>query len=89
MQPCLFLVCDTVCLLSSYTWKGEPAVLQEKGSGLTNGRPCFQGAGKILEQKKSTFSCGRQPTVELYRSWGDYKLNNVELDFLSEGHACL
>lgn len=42
MQPCLFLVCDTVCLLSLYTWKGEPAVLLEKGSILTNGHPCFQ-----------------------------------------------
>jgi len=42
MQSCLFLVCDTVCLLSLYTWKGEPAVLLEKGSNLTNGRPYFE-----------------------------------------------
>lgn len=30
------------CLLSLYTWKGEPPVLLEKGSSLTNGHPCFQ-----------------------------------------------
>lgn len=42
-----------------------------------------------LEQKKSSFPCGRQPTAGLYSSWGDYKLNNVELDFQSEGRTCL
>lgn len=42
-----------------------------------------------LEQKKSLFPCGRQPTAGFYSSRGEYKLNNVELDFHSEGHACL
>lgn len=84
MQPCLFLVCDTVCLLSLYTWKGEPAVLLEKGSSLTNGHPCFQFWKHRVRSRRNPHSL-----VGGNSSWGHYKLNNVEQDFQSEGHLCL
>lgn len=62
MQPCLFLVSGTVCLLSLYTWKREPAVLLEKGSSFTNGCPCLQlWKHRVWNRRNPCFLVGGNP----------------------------